>query len=120
VKTLIKVVIAAALINAAARVGLAYAGFYQLKDQAQQVVTFGASASTGDIQNQIAEKAAALSLPVDPSQIDVERDGLKTIVTTHYTQPVEVFPNYTYPVDIRFAVEAISMGGLGSSSTPVN
>src|SRR5436853_2038162 len=116
-KTIIKVVIAIALINAAARVGMAYAGFYQLKDQAQELVTFnGAKASDGELQNQILAKAQSLNLPIDVANIDVKHDGLHTMASTSYTQPVEVFPNYKYPINFRFTVDAIGMGGLGANA----
>jgi hypothetical protein len=101
-KTIIKVVVAIALINAAARVGMAYAGFYQLKDQAQELVTFnGARSSDGDLQNQILAKAASLNLPVEVTDIDVQHDGL--------------FPNYKYPMKFHFTVDAIGMSGLGAN-----
>jgi hypothetical protein len=115
-KTIIKVVVAIALINAAARVGMAYAGFYQLKDQAQELVTFnGARSSDGDLQNQILAKAASLNLPVAVTDIDVQHDGLHTMASTSYTQPVEVFPNYKYPMKFHFTVDAIGMSGLGAN-----
>jgi hypothetical protein len=115
-KTIIKVVVAIALINAAARVGMAYAGFYQLKDQAQELVTFnGARSSDGDLQNQILAKAASLNLPVEVTDIDVQHDGLHTMASTSYTQPVEVFPNYKYPMKFHFTVDAIGMSGLGAN-----
>jgi len=115
-KTIIKVVVAIALINAAARVGMAYAGLYQLKDQAQALVTFnGARSSDGDLQNQILAKAASLNLPVEVTDIDVQHDGLHTMASTSYTQPVEVFPNYKYPMKFQFTVDAIGMSGLGAN-----
>jgi hypothetical protein len=119
-KTIIKVVVAIALINAAARVGLAYAGFYQLKDQAQELVTFGAKVSDADLQNQIVAKAAALNLPIDVANVDVKHDGLHTSASTAYTLPVEVFPNYTYPINFHFTVDALSMSGLGPAPAARN
>jgi hypothetical protein len=112
-KTLIKVLIAAAIINAAVRVGYAYAGFYQLKDASQELLTFGAQAQAGEIQRRMLQKAKELNVPLSPDAIEVKRDGLKTIATAAYTQPVEVFPNYQYPIDFSFSVETVSMSGLG-------
>jgi len=117
VKTVIKLVIAAVIINGAVRIGMAYAGFYQLKDAAQQLVTFGAQASTGEIQNQLVTKAAALNVPLDPANIDVQRAGQQTSLTTKYTQGVQVFPNYTYPISFQFSVNAMNMAGLGANTS---
>jgi hypothetical protein len=112
-KTLIKVLIAAAIINAAVRVGYAYAGFYQLKDASQELLTFGTQAQAGEIQRRMLQKANELNVPLSPEGIEVKRDGLKTIATAAYTQPVEVFPSYQYPIDFRFSVETVAMSGLG-------
>ena len=115
-KTIIKLVVAAVIINGAVRVGMAYANFYQLKDAAQQLVTFGAQASLADIQNQMVAKATALNVPLDPANVDVERAGQQTTLTTQYTQGVQVFPNYTYPIDFQISVNAMNMAGLGANT----
>jgi hypothetical protein len=109
-KTIIKLLIVIAIINAAARAGLAAAKYYQLKDQSQQLVTFGGNASPGELQNRILEQATALQLPLVYEDIMVTRDGFKTTAQAAYTQAVEVFPNYKYPVKFHFVVEGINMG----------
>jgi len=109
-KTIIKLLIVIAIINAAVRGGLAAAKYYQLKDQSQQLVTFGGNASPGELQNRILEQATALQLPLVYEDIMVTRDGFKTTAQAAYTQPVEVFPNYKYPVKFHFVVEGINMG----------
>ena len=114
-KTIIKLVIAIVIANAAVRVGIAAAKYYQLKDQSQELVTFGANASPSELQNHILDKATALGVPVAPADIYVTRDGLHITAKASYTQPVEVFPNYTYPMRFQFSVEAVSMGGLGAN-----
>ena len=119
-KTIIKLLIVIAIINAAARVGLAAAKYYQLKDQSQQLVTFGGNASPGELQNRILEQATALQLPVESGDILVTRDGFKTTAQAAYTQPVEVFPSYTYPVQFHFTVEGINMGqGVNPGGHPL-
>ena len=115
-KTIVKILIAAAILNAAVRVGYAYAGFYQLQDASQQLLTFGAQAQAGEIQRRMLQKANELNVPLSPEDIDVQRDGLKTIATAAYTQSVEVFPNYKYPITFHFSVNATSMSGLGAGS----
>jgi hypothetical protein len=109
-KTIIKLLIVIAIINAAARVGLAAAKYYQLKDQSQQLVTFGGNSSPGELQNHILQTATALEVPLAFDDILVTRDGFKTTAQASYTQPVEVFPNYKYPVKFQFTVEGINLG----------
>jgi len=115
VKTIIKLVIVIAIANAAIRVGLVAAKYYQLKDQTQELLTFGANATPNDLQNRIIAKAEALSVPIVPDDITVTRDGLRTVANVAYSQSVEVFPNYKYPIKFQFKADAISMGGLNGS-----
>jgi hypothetical protein len=109
-KTIIKLLIVIAIINAAARVGLAAAKYYQLKDQSQQLVTFGGKTTPGDLQNRILAQAEALQLPLVYEDIAVTRDGYRTTAQAAYTQPIEVFPNYKYPVKFEFTVQGVDMG----------
>jgi hypothetical protein len=115
-KTTIKILIAIAILNAAGRAGMAAAGYYQLKDASQELVTFGGQVSPGDIQNHILEKAQSFSVPLEPGDVEVTRDGLRTTAKASYTQDVEVFPNYIYPMTFNFSVEALSMAGLNGDT----
>jgi hypothetical protein len=112
-KTIIKILIAAAILNAAVRVGMVYASYYQLKDASQELVTFGAQVSPNEIQSRLVQKAAELKVPLNPDDVDVHRDGQHTTVSMAYTQSAEVFPRYQYPINFRFSVDAYSMAGLG-------
>jgi hypothetical protein len=115
VKTIIKILIAAAIINAVARGGFAASSYYQLKDDTYQVVTFGAESPTDQIQNQILESAQKLNLPLDADNVEVTRNGLNTTAVVEYTQPVEFFPSYTYPLNFKFTVEATATQGGGAA-----
>ena len=108
-KALIKLLIAAALLNAAVRGGMAAWTYYQFKDRAEQLVVFGAGTSTAQLHNQILETAAELDVPVAPENITVEREGMRTRAEAAYVQPVEFFPNYTYPVNFSFRVEGFAV-----------
>ena len=114
-KTIIKLVIAIVIANAAIRVGLVAAKYYQLKDQTQELLTFSANATPNELQNQLIAKAEALGVPIVPDDITVTRDGLRTVANIAYSQSVEVFPNYKYPIKFQFTADAISMGGLGAN-----
>jgi hypothetical protein len=112
VKTIIKLLIAAVILNGLARVGMAAMKYYQLKDETQQLITFGANTTPNDLQNHIISKAEELKVPVDPNNIIVTRDGLHTYATVSYSQQVEVVPNYTYPIKFHFTADSIALGGL--------
>jgi len=113
VKTLIKLLLSVAILNGVVRVGLAEARYYQFKDQSQQVVTFGTDAPVAELQNHIMENATDLELPIALEDIEVTRQGQYTRASASYTQPVEVFPNYTYPMTFHFTVEGLKFAGAG-------
>src|SRR5262245_19267549 len=102
-KTVIKLVIAAALINALARGAWAQWNYYQLKDGAQQLLTLDVDATPEQLEAAIIDKAMELELPLDPDNVNVRRDGLRSSATVSYTQPIEFFPSYTYPMKFEFA-----------------
>ena len=118
--TVIKLLLAAAIINATARVGMAAARYYQLKDESQELVTFGGNVVPGELQNQILSKAEELRLPLASDDILVTRQGLRTTASAAYTDSVELFPNYKYPIKFQFKVEGVNMGaGVTPGSNPL-
>jgi hypothetical protein len=106
-KTIIKLLIAAAILNAVGRCGLAAWHYYQFKDETQLLVTHGGTVPVNTLHDQIVDKAAAMALPVVPENVDVQRADNKTLATVKYSQQVEVFPRYKYPVTFEFAVDAV-------------
>jgi hypothetical protein len=119
-KTVIKLLIAVVIINATARVGMAAARYYQLKDESQELVTFGGNIVPGELQNQILLKAVELQLPIAFDDILVTRQGLRTTASAAYTDSVEVFPNYKYPIKFEFKVEGVNMGaGVSPGANPL-
>lgn len=113
-KTIIKLALALILLNAIGRAGMAAWGYYQLKDSAQQMVTFGAQVSAASLQDRILEKAVELNVPLRVEDISVHRQGMRTWAEAAYTQPLELFPHYVYPVRLSFSVDAYSMA-IGTS-----
>jgi hypothetical protein len=109
VKTIIKLLIAAVILNAVARGAMAAWTYYQFRDKAEQLVIFGARSTPEQLHDQIVETAAELNVPVAPENITVEREGARTRAEAAYVQPVEFFPSYTYPVNFSFRVEGFSI-----------
>jgi hypothetical protein len=109
VKFIIKLVIAAIIINACARAGHAAWRYYQLKDVAQQTLIFGATATPMQLHEEILRRAVALEVPLDGENLKVTRNGARTAATASYTQPVELFPNYRYPITFSFEVDGLAV-----------
>jgi type III secretion system FlhB-like substrate exporter len=80
IKTVIKLLITVAILNAVFRAGVAALDYYQLRDEAQQLIVFGGGIPTGDLHNRILQKAAELEVPLQSKGLVVRRDGVRTIV----------------------------------------
>jgi len=112
-KTVLKLVIAVTLLNAVVRGADAAWNYYQIKDAAQQTLVFGASSTSAQLHAQILSMAVTLKVPLKPEDLRVRRQAGRTTAEGSYTQAIEFFPNYVYPVSFSFAVDAVSVGGSG-------
>jgi hypothetical protein len=108
-KTILKLLVAAAVLNAAVHGGMAAWGYFQLKDAAQQTVVFGVNLSTQEIANAIVRRAEELAIPLHPDAVEVTRDGPRTVARASYTQRVQVVPRYEYPVTFSFSVDGMAV-----------
>ena len=108
-KTIFKIVVALIIVNAVFRAGVVAWDYYELRDEAQQLIVFGAGTTIVDLHNRILMKAMELQVPLQSENLIVRRDGQRTFVEARYTHPVEYFPNQTYPAELSFAVDAFSM-----------
>jgi hypothetical protein len=105
-KTLINFTLAAIVLNAVAHCGLVARNYFMFQDAAQQVVLFGAESSLAEIEERIRGRAAQYDVPLPDDGLHVRRDGARTVADAVYTDQVEVFPNFRYPVVLSFTVEA--------------
>jgi hypothetical protein len=111
-KTILKVVVAALLLNAVVRLAAVSWDYYQLRDEAQQLVTFGASSTSTDLRQAIVEAAMELDVPLSPENVSVRRIGPRTVAEASYSVVVEFFPNFPYPMNFSFRVDAVTLGGV--------
>jgi hypothetical protein len=116
-KTVIKLIIAAVLVNAAYRSGSVFLKYYQFKDETQQMILFGQAETTPALTSQILAEAMKRDVPLNEDGINVTRQGMRTVAEVAYTEAVEVFPRYVYPVAFSFNAEAYGVAGA-SPITP--
>ena len=83
-KTLIKLLIAAVLINRRLG-GLSAWTHYQFRDATQQMVLFGASQTTGELKG-IVDEAAEQGVPLADEDVTVERQGFLTTAEVTYVE----------------------------------
>jgi hypothetical protein len=104
-KTILKLLIMLAILNAAARAGSAAWTYYQFKDAVQQTLLFGSRTPPNELHGQIMAKATEFDVPVVPENVSVQREDKRTWAEVVYTDPVEFFPRYSRPITFRFTVE---------------
>lgn len=110
-KTLIKLIIAAVIVNAAYRAGSTYLKYYQFKDETAQMILFGQAETLPDLKRQIVGEAMKRDVPLEEDDVMVTREGTRTLAEVSYTENVEVFPRYLYPVNFSFSAEAYGVAG---------
>jgi|RhiMetdeSRZDD1v2_1073273.scaffolds.fasta_scaffold68716_3 hypothetical protein len=108
-KTLLKLVVTLLVLNATARGAWAAYNYYQLKDAAQQLVTFSQKATSEQLQQEIVAKAEELNLPLKAEDVSVRRDGVRMVAEGSYVQDIEFFPNFPYPITFSFVVDALTL-----------
>jgi hypothetical protein len=117
-KTIIKLIIAAVLVNASYRGGSVFLKYYQFKDETQQMILFGQAESVQALSSQILGEATKRDVPLDGDGIEIDRTGMRTVAEVKYTENVELFPRFFYPVDFSFSAESYGVAGASPVQRP--
>ena len=104
-KTILKLLVVGAIVFGAYRAGMAEYKYSQLKDATHSLLVLGTATPLEDLKQQILKRAADLSLPVMPDNVEVTREGVRTTANVSYHDEVEIFPGFTYPRDYKFSDE---------------
>ena len=78
-KTLIKLIIAAVLVNAAFRGRLRLLGGLPVQGRDQQMILFGQAQTVTDLTSQILGEAGKREVPLDEDGVTVSREGARTV-----------------------------------------
>jgi len=105
-KTLLKLLIVLAMLNAVARGAMAAWTYYEFKDATEEFLMIDTQSTPEALAGAILAKAADLNLIVAPEAVTVRREGPRTWASAAYVQPIEFFPTYPYPVRLSFTVES--------------
>ncbi len=119
-RTIIKLLIAAAVLNAVVRGGMVALSYYQFEDAAQQAVLFGGEATVPQLKEQILQRAVDYGVPITPDGLTIRRDGTLTVADATYIEQIQLFPGYRYPVTFSFSVDArrLNTGAARTTTTP--
>lgn len=109
-KTIAKILAALLVLNGAIQAGRSAMAFYQFEDAARQVAQFGAALSEGEIHERILLLAGEQGIPIEPGDLAVTRDGLRTFVTGAYVDEIPLLPRlYTHPYTWTIDIEVLSV-----------
>src|SRR5690349_6376382 len=111
-KTVIKIALVLATLNALVHSATAYWTYYQFRDTVQQTLVFAGREPSARVHGQILHEATELEVPLEPENLIVRRTETRRIAEATYVQPVELFPTYIYPLTFTFEVNALSQPGL--------
>jgi hypothetical protein len=104
-KTLLKLIVVGVIVFGAYRAGMAEYRVSQLKDSTRSILVLGEKTELEDLKQQILNRAADLTLPLTPENVEVTREGVRTTAKVSLRQQVEVFPGFAYQRDYSFSDE---------------
>jgi hypothetical protein len=90
IKLLLKLAIAAAIANAAVRIGSAYIVHVQFRDSVRQEISRGSSAD--DLEQRVLDVAASYDIPLQAEAFEVGLEQRTAFAHGEYVKDIMVFP----------------------------
>lgn len=91
-KTIIQILIAAVVINAAVRATESAWRYYSFKDAVEQEVLFGTQQTTTQLQQRVVDIAGDYDIELDPADVEVGREREETRVSFAYYEGIPLVP----------------------------
>jgi hypothetical protein len=104
-KTVIKLLIVALVLNACVRGAIASWEHYRLRDAIEQEAKYSSLKTVPALRQHLAEVAAAHDVWLEPNDIQIEQDGSRITVTMAYYDYIELVPRlYTREHLFEFSI----------------
>ena len=100
-KTLIKIVLAIAVLTAAFQAGRAALANYQFEDAVHEGLLFSPRATEAEIVEMVLKTAQEYALPVEEKNVTVREERQDLIVEITYTRAIDLLPGI-YSTDFTF------------------
>jgi hypothetical protein len=91
-KTIIRLLIAALLLNAAARVGTAFWRYYDFRDAVEQAARFSEKETVATLHQRIMQLADERGIAIYPADVVVQHDTKQVTVAALYGEDIELIP----------------------------
>lgn len=105
IKLLLKLAIVALLGNAAYRIGSEYLTYINFRDGVRDAAMFKARTDE-ELSRLVMELAEEYDVPLDESDLEIERGERDVNVKGRYTKPIEVVPSFVYPWPFSWDIDA--------------
>ena len=108
-KTIIKLLIAAAILHATWKGGSTYLRFWQFKEEVTEIAQFGVNQPNHVLRERVLEAANRRDIPLNANTLSVERRQARIIVDGSYVEQVELVPTYFYPWEAKLHVDVLTL-----------
>ena len=96
-RTLLKLALAALLINASWQLFSVYWSHFKFVDAVQATTQFRGDKTEEQIRTRILELAGEFDLPISDENLTIQGNRTHTVVDSAYTRSVKLLPGYAYP-----------------------
>jgi hypothetical protein len=116
IRTIVKLIILAVIVNAAIHVVPVFWTNFLFKDAVAELARFSTKLDDKKIVEEVMGIAARMEVPLEPDNLVVTRQGKRVIIETRYHVEMEYFPRQFYPWD--FTVRVVGAPGRFDEVTP--
>ena len=117
IRVIVRLLVAALILNATWRLGSAYASFYKFRDEVTEATKFIGNKGDEALQAQVLELASQHDIPLAEDGFTINHKADHTFVDGAYRQSIELVPTVAYEHSFEFHIDAYVVGSLRPGGT---
>jgi hypothetical protein len=108
-KTLLKLLVMAAILLATYRIGIVYWDHYQFEDAVKETAQFTDRLNADQLPGKVLDLAEKMEIPLDYEHLKINREQRRVTIDANYRRTVEVLPGFTRDWDFAIHVTVITL-----------
>jgi hypothetical protein len=108
-KTVLALLVTAAVLLATYRVGHVYWDHYQFEDAVKEAAQFSDRNKADDLAARVLDIAERMEIPLAPDQLSITREQRRVTVDAAYARTVEILPGFSRDLEFAVHVSVLSM-----------
>jgi len=116
IRTIVKLIILAVIVNAAVNVVPVFWADFRFKDAVKELARFSAKLDDKKIAGEVMDIAVRMEVPLAAQDVRVSRLGKRVVIETSYHVEMEYFPQQFYGRD--FSMRVVGEPGRFDGITP--